>query len=372
MLQLLTVVGQDGNDETARRYGPWEVRLGDLSTGRLERETLTEPARHRETGQRALVAWVSWPEPPPPEVRAGLDGLRMELHALWERRGELEHPRLVPWLGFGEHEGPWFAMGHRPGMPLRELWKGAARVGAGNVEYVLRDYERGNEIFHESCDGQAIVGVHHRTVRVTTPPLPVRYAVRIVADAAEGLARLHERGVAHGALSLDRIWVADDGPVYVSHVGAYLAERALDLLGTTNRTTGQDRYRYASPEQLVAGTSPDARSDVFVLGVILYELLTFCHLFCGKGLFDLTEQVASADIAPPARLNPAVGPYLDRLVMQALSREPDHRFQSAGAFRRALLEEVDDMLPCGATDVAALVHRAKRAPRARHGRIAFW
>lgn len=370
MLQLL-LVGED-SDDAARRYGPWVVRLGDVSIGRLERETLTEPARHEETGQVALVAWVSWPEPPPPKVRAGLDGLRMELAALWARREELEHPRLLPWLDHGEQGGPWFAMGCRPGMSLRALWKGASRVGVGNVDYVLRDYERDNELFHKNDAGEDIIGIHHRTVRVTTPPLPTRFAVRIIADAAEGLARLHERGLAHGALSLDRIWIADDGAVFVSHVGAYLAERALDLLGTTNRTTGQDRFRYASPEQLVAGVTPDARSDVFVLGVMLHELLTYCHLFCGKGLFDLTEQVANGTIPSPASLNASVGPYLDSCVMQALSREPDHRFQSAGAFRRALLEEVEDMPPCGATDVAALVHKAKRAPRSRHGRIAFW
>src|SRR5690606_13196997 len=106
------------------------------------------------------------------------------------------------------------------------------------------------------------------------------------------------------------------------------------------------------------GENVDARTDVFALGVVLWEMLTGNKLFDGDSDLAVLRSVQQSEIAPPSRLNPDVPEELGNVVMKALERDPDARHQTAGELERALVQCVlnhaqspDD------TDVSTFVRR---------------
>src|SRR5207302_5617774 len=95
------------------------------------------------------------------------------------------------------------------------------------------------------------------------------------------------------------------------------------------------KFAYMSPEQ-AAGEKIDARSDVFALGIVMWEMLTGGRLFEGDSDVAVLRAVQQSYISPPQRLNPEVPPELDEIVMKALTRELPARYQSAQELERAL------------------------------------
>jgi serine/threonine protein kinase len=89
------------------------------------------------------------------------------------------------------------------------------------------------------------------------------------------------------------------------------------------------KVSYMSPEQ-VRGLPIDRRSDIFSLGIVLHEMLTLEKLFRGESSFQMMDLVRTAEVAPPSSINPRVHPEIDGLVLRALKKEREHRFQTAG------------------------------------------
>ena len=107
-----------------------------------------------------------------------------------------------------------------------------------------------------------------------------------------------------------------------------------------------------SPEQ-AWGRPIDGRSDVFSLGLVLYELVTGTRAFAGGGSERATvELVRQCVVTPPREVNPRVPEALDRVVMKALAREPDERFDDAGQMQRGLERILADRPPVTARDLA--------------------
>jgi serine/threonine-protein kinase len=190
--------------------------------------------------------------------------------------------------------------------------------------------------------------------------LPRAVVAFLVAEAARGLAYAHEKrgssgallGIVHRDVSPQNILVSYSGEVKIADFGI---AKAVNKLHKTDSGAVMGKLRYMSPEQ-VTGEPLDGRSDVFSLGVVLWELLTSRQLFDGDNPGRVADQVKAALIEPPSRFAPDVPPELDRICRKALERARDARHERAADLARELSKFVNERAP-GLTreDVGALV-----------------
>jgi hypothetical protein len=213
----------------------------------------------------------------------------------------------------------------------------------------------------ELVDGIDLSGLSDR-LRKEGQPMPLATAAFIVAEAARGLSYAHDKkgqsgkplDIVHRDVSPHNVLVSYAGEVKVTDFGIAKAT------GKAHKTaTGvvMGKLRYMSPEQ-VAGEELDPRSDVFSLGVILYELLTGGPIFPGDQSLRLAELIHTGTIPPPSTRNGSVPPALDEIVLKALSRPREGRFARASDLARELTVLVNQTAP-GFTreDLGALVQR---------------
>ncbi len=190
------------------------------------------------------------------------------------------------------------------------------------------------------------------------PALPLILA-RIIADACEGLHAAHEAraddgsplGLVHRDVTLHNLFVGYDGSVRVVDFGVAKAA------GGSHRTTAgtlKGKFPYMSPEQ-VRQEPLDRRSDVWSLGVCLFELLARRRLFRTDGEFQTLKAVLEQEIPVPSSLRPNVPAALDAVVLKALSRDPEQRYASARELGRALNAAIGASGGAGAADLAELM-----------------
>ena len=153
--------------------------------------------------------------------------------------------------------------------------------------------------------------------------LPPQQIVEIVAQAADGLACAHKNHVIHRDIKPANIMLLDSGTVKITDFGiALLAKGSLTL----DSVFGSPKY--ISPEQVV-GQQADARSDIFSLGAVLYELLTGSPAFTASDLDAVLCQVINEMPAAPSTRNPNIAPGFDRITARAMAKHPDDRYPSA-------------------------------------------
>jgi hypothetical protein len=157
------------------------------------------------------------------------------------------------------------------------------------------------------------------------PPRGLDHAHRATAEDGTPL------NIVHRDISPE-LMATFDGAVKVIDFGI---AKAVGRSVKTQTGTLRGKVPYMSPEQ-VDGRAIDGRSDVFALGVVLWELLTGRHLFHGGGDAQTMALVARCEVPPPSRLEPAVDAGLDDIALRALAREPGERYQTAGALQRDL------------------------------------
>ncbi len=173
-------------------------------------------------------------------------------------------------------------------------------------------------------------------------PLPIADALTIVSQAAAGLHYAHELegpdggllGVVHRDVSPSNLLVTFDGQTKVADFGiAKVSQRTFQT-----RTGGvKGKVSYMSPEQC-RGEAVDRRSDVFALGILLYELSTGHKLFAGENDLAIMRKVVDDPLPRPSEVVPDYPPVLERIVGNALARDPDDRYQSARELHAALEE----------------------------------
>lgn len=194
--------------------------------------------------------------------------------------------------------------------------------------------------------------------RAQGKPMPVGLILRIIADAAAGLHYAHQARDAQGRplrlvhrdVSPQNILVGFDGGVKVIDFGVAKAATS-----SQNTATGvlKGKYPYMSPEQ-ANGQPVDARSDLFALGVVMWELLTAKRLFKGDTDMMTLRLVKDCQVPRPSQLNPRLPPGLDEVVLKALAPTPDARYPDCGAFRLALEDFALNMrLPASSAHLSA-------------------
>jgi eukaryotic-like serine/threonine-protein kinase len=171
--------------------------------------------------------------------------------------------------------------------------------------------------------------------------IPPEMAVRVIADAAAGLHAAHElrdhdgtpRGVVHRDVSPHNILIGTNGIVKIVDFGVAKAVGRVSEATRAGQLKG--KFGYMSPEQAL-GKAVDRRSDIFSLGIVLFELTTSRRLFRGESDVDTLRLIISGQIPKPSAIDPKYPPDLERIVMKALEREAANRYQSAAEFEQEL------------------------------------
>jgi serine/threonine protein kinase len=214
----------------------------------------------------------------------------------------------------------------------------ASKLNHANVVQIF-DFDKHEDSYYlamEYVRGQSLWSVRQRARDRMMPVSPL-LAAQIGAEVARGLDHAHrltDRGrplrIVHRDVTPHNVLISYEGAVKLTDFGIAKAGE-----GTTAPGILKGKFAYMSPEQ-ARGEPVDARTDVFALGVVLWELLTGGRLFEGDGDVAVLKAVQERAIPPPVRLNPEVPEDLNAAVMKALDRDIDRRFATASEFERAL------------------------------------
>ena len=262
-----------------RRIGSWivERELGHGGMGSVYE------ARHATLRTRAAVKVLS------PGLESE-ESFRQRFHREAELQAQLRHPNVARVLDYLEDAGRWFLV----------------------VEFV---------------DGGSLADLLARGGKISRPQ-----AIAWTRQALAGLAHAHQRGIVHRDIKPANLLIAN-GEIVVMDFGIARSDGAPGLTAT-GATIGTPHYM--SPEQIVAPDRVDGRSDIYSLGIVLYELLA------GRKPFDAGSQFAilHAQVSEPPPLlrtiDPGIPPELEALVMRALAKKADDRYENCEAMMREL------------------------------------
>lgn len=214
---------------------------------------------------------------------------------------------------------------------FRREAQAAANLSHPNIVGIYDWGQAGGTYFivMEIVDGRSL-----RDVLKSEGALLSRRATEIAAETAAALSVAHSAGLVHRDVKPGNILLAKDGTVKVTDFGIARAWDDSQELTRTGAVMGTATY--FSPEQ-AQGASADERSDVYALGVVLYEMLTGRPPFMGDSPMSVAFQHVSTEAPPPSSLNPDVPESLDGVVAKALRKDPSARYQTAEEMRQDLL-----------------------------------
>ncbi|HLF13616.1 MAG TPA: protein kinase [Bacteroidota bacterium] len=179
-------------------------------------------------------------------------------------------------------------------------------------------------IVMEFVDGQTL-----RDRMGSTGSMSLRQAVEIGIQAADGLSAAHDKGIVHRDIKPENIMIRKDGIAQIMDFGlAKLRASSSKITRLTREGSTVGTAGYMSPEQ-VQGLDSDHRSDIFSLGVLLYELFTGQLPFKGVHETALAYEIVNVDPAPMSVMKPDIDPSLDAIVLECMEKDPNERTQSA-------------------------------------------
>ncbi len=190
-----------------------------------------------------------------------------------------------------------------------------------------------------------VMGKDLRTIlqraKVLNTPMSVGHALLIISKVCAGLDYAHrkkdltgkELDIVHRDVSPQNILVSYEGEIKLVDFGI---AKAASQSSETRTGILKGKLSYMAPEQ-ARGQAVDRRTDIFAIGIVLYEILTGHKLFKGDNDFDTLEKVREAKVdPPPTSLNKQVEPELEAIILKALAKEPDNRYPSASEMQAAL------------------------------------
>jgi serine/threonine protein kinase len=167
--------------------------------------------------------------------------------------------------------------------------------------------------------------------------LPVERAVKLMVGICEALEHVHAHGVVHRDLKPENIMVGEGDEIHLIDFGI-AASAGARRLTFAHFSQSMGTPDYISPEQ-VRGKRGDARSDIYALGVMLYEMLTGVVPFSGPNPFAVMNDRLLNQPVPPREIEPSITPQLQEIVYRAMEREPKNRYASAREMARDLLHQ---------------------------------
>ncbi|HET6732613.1 Stk1 family PASTA domain-containing Ser/Thr kinase [Mycobacterium sp.] len=196
---------------------------------------------------------------------------------------------------------------------------GEAETPQGPLPYIVMEY---------------VDGVTLRDIVHTEGPMPAKRALEVIADACQALNFSHQHGIIHRDVKPANIMISKTGAVKVMDFG--IARALSDANSVTQTAAVIGTAQYLSPEQ-ARGEKVDARSDVYSLGCVLYEVLTGEPPFVGDSPVAVAYQHVREDPVPPSQRHNDISPELDAVVLKALAKNPDNRYQTAAEMRSDLV-----------------------------------
>ena len=218
----------------------------------------------------------------------------------------------------------------------------ASKLNHANVVHIF-DFDRHEDSYYlamEYVRGKSLAELH-RKARLLQRPIPPVLAAQISLEVARGLAYAHRLtehgqplGLVHRDVTPHNVLISYEGAVKLTDFGIAKASNRASTAGML-----KGKFAYMAPEQ-ARGDPVDSRTDLFALGITLWELLTGARLFDGDSDVAVLRAVQEREILSPSTVNPLVEPALAEVVMIALRRDPARRFQSASELERKLLTYV--------------------------------
>ena len=231
----------------------------------------------------------------------------------------------------------------------------------GDVEYLVMEYLEGETLAERLARG----------------PLPRETVLRSGVEIADALDKAHRQGIVHRDLKPGNVMLTRSGVKLLDFGLARVIEapgaRGVAIEGITALPTQAPltqegtilgTFQYMAPEQL-EGKDADARTDVFSLGTVLYEMATGRKAFAGATQASLISSILRDDPPPISTLAPMSPPALDRVVRTCLAKDPEERWQSAGDLKRELRWIAESSQASVATPAQAIPGVGKRPTRAR-------
>ncbi len=208
--------------------------------------------------------------------------------------------------------------------------RSAARLAHPNVVNV---YDQGQDVDTAYLVMEYLPGITLRDLLDEHHILTTDQAFDIMEAVLSGLAAAHKSGIVHRDLKPENVLLADDGRIKIGDFG--LARAASANTETGNALLGT--IAYLSPELVTRGIA-DTRSDIYAVGIMLYEMLAGEQPFKGEQPFQIAHQHANDTVPTPSSKNPNVPAELDELVLWATARDPDQRPRDAKTMLDQLLE----------------------------------
>jgi serine/threonine protein kinase len=197
---------------------------------------------------------------------------------------------------------------------------GEADTAEGPLPYIVMEY---------------VEGVTLRDIVHNDGPMEPKRAIEVIADACQALNFSHQHGIIHRDVKPANIMISKAGAVKVMDFG--IARALADSGNPMTQTSAViGTAQYLSPEQ-ARGETVDARSDVYSLGCVLYEILTGEPPFVGDSPVAVAYQHVREDPVPPSQRHGGISPELDAVVLKALAKNPENRYQTAADMRTDLI-----------------------------------
>ncbi len=207
--------------------------------------------------------------------------------------------------------------------------------------------------------------------RLAKGPLPLEQVLRYGTQIADGLDKAHRQGIIHRDVKPGNIMLTKSGAKLLDFGLAKTDASVIDVSSATEHRplteegTILGTFQYMAPEQL-EGVPADARTDIFALGALLYEMATGKRAFDGKTKTSLIAAIVSAEPAPMSHVQPLTPPALEHVVRKCLAKEPDDRWQSA----HDIAEEMRWISEAGSQAGVAAPLAMRRKSRERLGWVA--
>ncbi|HLO04455.1 MAG TPA: Stk1 family PASTA domain-containing Ser/Thr kinase [Symbiobacteriaceae bacterium] len=231
---------------------------------------------------------------------------------------------------------------------VRRFWREAQNAAALSHPNLVKIYDVGRD--EENCFivMELITGRTLKQMIQEQGPLPIDQAVKLAGQILDALGHAHEQKIIHRDVKPHNVLIARDGTVRVTDFGIARATTT-DTVTHTGSILGSAHY--FSPEQ-ANGYPANEKSDLYSMGVVLYEMVTGRVPFQGESPITVAIKHIREVVTPPSALNQEVPAELDQIIGQALAKEPDERFLDAAEMRGALEQFLLDHA-AGRTHVAS-------------------
>lgn len=249
---------------------------------------------------------------------------------------------------------------------VKRFRREARHVAALSHPNIVKVYDAG-----ESANGEPYMAMEHvpggtlRDRLLQRGMLPMHTAAAVALQIAEGLSVAHQRGVIHRDIKPENVLVTDNGDVKVADFGI---AKVADATAMTQTSLVLGTVRYLSPEQAI-GQPVSPASDLYSLGVVLYEMLTGEVPFQAEGPIAIAMKHLSQEPTPAWQINPAVPDSLNAVTLKLLEKDPHKRYASAEELAEDLKRFLSGEVPLAATGASNLAWVVEEHPARKRGSL---